>query len=94
MIIHIKDLTEPTALPNFISREKNPIDNSWESTCPIEQHIVEYKDQSCQTEEVTCRERKKKLLLEYHPSYERPTGKSEEQHPNKNPTSQSKNVIS
>jgi hypothetical protein len=64
-----------TPLPNLISREQNLIYYSCEPTRPIERCLVEYKDQSYQTEEVTSREIKKQLLLEYHPSEDRPTKK-------------------
>jgi hypothetical protein len=65
MIIQIKDLTNSTPLPNLISREE--INYSWEMTQPLERWLVEYKDQSSQTEETFSILKKKQLFLVYHP---------------------------
>jgi hypothetical protein len=65
MIIQIKDLTDSTPLPNLISREE--INYSHEATQPLERRLVEYKDQSSQTEDAFSILKKKQLFLEYHP---------------------------
>jgi hypothetical protein len=46
---------DPVPLPNLISREQNMINYSCELTPLIEQRIIEYKDQGCQTEELSHR---------------------------------------
>jgi hypothetical protein len=65
MIIQIKDLTDSTPLPHLISREE--INYSLEATQPLERRLVEYKDQSSQTEDAYSVLKKKQLFLEYHP---------------------------
>jgi hypothetical protein len=65
MIIQIKDLTDSTPLPHLISREE--INYSLEATQPLERRLVEYKDQSSQTEDAYSILKKKQLFLEYHP---------------------------
>jgi hypothetical protein len=65
MIIQIKYLTDSTPLPHLISREE--INYNMEMTQPLERWLVEYKDQSSQTEDAYSILKKKQLFLEYHP---------------------------
>jgi hypothetical protein len=65
MIIQIKDLTDSTPLPHLILREE--INYSLEVMQPLERRLVEYKDQSSQTEDAFSILKKKQLFLEYHP---------------------------
>lgn len=68
MLIQIKDLTDSAPLLNLVSREEiNLINQSCEPTRPLEWRLVEYKDQSSQTEEILSIVNKKQLFLEYHP---------------------------
>jgi RAB protein geranylgeranyltransferase component A len=74
MLIQIKDLTDLTPLPNLLSREETSY--SCESTRLLEQRLVEYKNQSSQTEEILFVVNKKHLFLEYHPLKDQPTKKA------------------
>jgi len=65
MIIQIRYLTDLTPLPHLISREE--INYSLEATKPLEWWLVEYKDQSSQTEDAVSILKKKQLFLEYLP---------------------------
>jgi hypothetical protein len=73
MLIQIKDLTDSTPLPNLLSREETSY--SHEPTRLLEQRLVEYKNQSSQTEEILFVVNKKHLLLEYRPLKYQPTKK-------------------
>jgi hypothetical protein len=67
MLIQIKDLPNSAPLPNLVRREEiNLINHSYEPTQPLEIRLVDYKDQSSQTEEIISVVNRKNLFLEYH----------------------------
>jgi hypothetical protein len=65
MIIQTKDLTELTPLPHIILREE--INYSLEVTQTLERWLVEYKNQSSQTDDVYSSLKNKQLFSKYHP---------------------------
>jgi hypothetical protein len=73
MLIQIKDFTDSTPFPNLLSREETSY--SRELTGLLEQCLVEYKNQSSQTEEILYVLNKKNLFLEYHPLKDQTTKK-------------------
>ena len=73
MLIQIRDLTDSTPLPNLLSREETSYNR--EPTRLLEQRLVEYKNQSSQTEEILFVVNKKHLFLKYHPLKDQPTKK-------------------
>jgi hypothetical protein len=94
MLIQIKDLTDSTPLPNLVSREEiNLINQSCEPTRPLERRLVEYKDQSSQTEEILSIVNKKQLFLEYHLVEDRPTEEATQEKLTEDSTTQSKSVV-
>jgi hypothetical protein len=59
----------------------------------LDRRLVEYKDQSSQTEEILSAVNRKQLFLEYHPVKDQPTEKVTQENPTEDSTTQSKIVV-